>query len=89
MIAISPRATPQMASGFLVGAALTAAAMLARSGLAQTPIPAPDAQLMLDWCRQMMASMDPQAMMGACLQMMAEMMSGVQGMMGGMCMMGR
>ena len=81
-----------LAIGFAIGAVVTAGLMLVGTALAQTPTPAPapDASQMLEWCRQMMASVNPQAMIDACRAMMGGMMSSMQGMMSGMCpMMGR
>jgi hypothetical protein len=64
----------QVVFGFGAGALLMALVILVGPALAQTPTPAaPDMQQMLEWCRQMM---------GQAGVMM-------QGMMSGMCMMGR
>ncbi len=64
----------QAALGFSAGALSMALLTLVATALAQTPTPAsPDMQQMLEWCRQMMGQAG----------------SMMQGMMGGMCMMGR
>ena len=91
MIEVRPRSANQLALGFGLGAIVTAMLMSVATALAQTPapVPAPDASQMLEWCRQMMASVNPQAMIEACRATMGGMMSSMQGMMGGMCMMGR
>ena len=87
------RSPHQLALGFAAGAAVVTMLILVNSALAQgatpTPAPTPDATQMFEWCRQMMASVDPQAMIDACRAMMGGMMGSMQGMMSGMCMMGR
>lgn len=93
MIEVRRQSPHQLAFGFAAGAALAAVLMVVGSALAQSPTPAPapilDPSQMLEWCRQMMASINPQAMIEACRAMMGSTMSAMQGMMGGMCMMGR
>jgi hypothetical protein len=80
----------QVALGFSAGALLMALVSLVGTALAQTPAPtAPDLQQMVEWCRQMMASVDVQAMLEACRGMMGQAGTMMQGMMSGMCMMGR
>jgi len=74
MTALAHYPIRQAVLGFGAGALLMALVTLVGTALAQTPVPAtPDMQQMLEWCRQMMGQAG--AMM--------------QGMMGGMCMMGR
>jgi hypothetical protein len=90
MTALARVPARQAAFGFAAGALFMALVTLVGTALAQTPTPAAaDLQQMLEWCRQMMASVDVQAMLDACRGMMQSMVSGMKGMMGGMCMMGR
>jgi hypothetical protein len=72
MTALAQYPIRQAVLGFGAGALLMALVTLVGTALAQTPAPAiAGMQQMLEWCRQMMASVD------------------LQGMMSGMCMMGR
>ena len=80
----------QVALGFSAGALFMGLVSLVGTAAAQTPTPAsPDMQQMLEWCRQMMGSVDIQAMLETCRNMMGQAGSMMQGMMGGMCVMGR
>ena len=75
MTALTHVAPRQIALGFAAGVAVTALMLLVGAALAQTATPTPAVILdqMLAWCRQMM---------GQAAGM-------VQGMMSGICMMGR
>ena len=77
MIARTQSPAREVALGFAAGALLMALLTLAGSALAQTPIPTPmpaiNIQQMLEWCRQMMSQAGGM----------------MQGIMSGMCMMGR
>ena len=75
MLALAQSPTRQVLIGFAAGTLLMALLTLAGPALAQTatPPPAIGLQQMLEWCRQMMVQAGPM----------------MQGMMGGMCMMGR
>ena len=82
-----PVATRPMALGFTAGVTLAALATLAGTAFAQMAPPA--AQPMLEWCRQMMTTVDVGAMINACTAMMAQVGATMRSVMGGMCMMGR
>jgi hypothetical protein len=77
MIEVRDRTDHRLAFGVAIGAALTALVMVAGTALAQNAVPTP------------MPMLNMQAMIDACLAIMGSMMSGMQGMMSGMCMMGR
>jgi hypothetical protein len=80
----------QAVIGFAAGALFMALVSLVGTAIAQTPTPtAPDLLPMLEWCRQMMGSVDIQGMLEACRGMMGQAGAMMQGMVSGMCMMGR
>jgi len=80
----------QVALGFSAGALFMVLVTLVGTAVAQTPAPISlDMQQMLEWCRPMMGSVDTQAMFEARGSMMGRAGSMMQGMMSGMCMMGR
>ena len=77
MTALTHGAPRQLAIGFVAGALVMGLVTLVGTVLAQTPTPTPmpaiDVQQMIEWCRQMMTQAGGM----------------MQGMMSGMCMMGR
>jgi hypothetical protein len=90
MTALAHHPIRQAMLGFSAGALLMALVTVVGTALAQTPAPAVvDMQQMVEWCRQMMASVDLQAMLETCRTMMGQAGTMMQGMMSGMCMMGR
>ena len=87
MTALTHFPTREVAFGFAAGALVTALVTLVGTTLALTP--APDMPGMIEWCRQMMGSVDLQAMFEACRGMMGQVGTMMQGMTSGMCMVGR
>ncbi len=76
-----------VAFGFGAGALFMGLVTVVGTALAQAPFfLAPDMLQMLEWCRQMMGSIDIQAMLETCRGMMGQAGSMMQGMMSGMCM---
>ena len=75
MLSLTQLPTRHLIIGFAAGALFMVLLSLVGSAFAQTatPVPAPSMQQMLEWCRQMMSQAGTL----------------MQGMMSGMCMMGR
>ena len=84
MIALTQFPAREVAFGFATGVLFMALLTLTSSALAQTP--APDMHETVEWCRQMLGSIDLQSMLEVCRGMMVRAGGMMQGMMSGMCM---